>query len=435
MTDVVDRHPPDPRPAAAVRLPGLRARAAVQRPGRDRRADARSAARSRASLILRNGAADEPADKAGPRSSPRGPCPRGPSATTPSPWSRRPSGSGAGLHADAGWDALSVGVEVPVARLEPALELLAELVAHPTFPVREVERLRDERLNDLLQARADPRRRVDEAFIGTIYPPSSPYHRPAGGRRDTVETLDPERPRRRPGSAASTPRRMTLDPRRRPGRRGRRPGDRRAALRRLGGGRRGRRAGGRSAPTRPSTSARRIKVLHRPGSVQTEIRIGHVGRAAADRGLPRGLGDERDPRRAVQLAPEHEAARGEGLHVRRRRRLRPASRGRPVLGPGRGQHRGDRARPWSTCWPSSTGSARRRSPTAELAAARDFLVGVFPLRFETPGPVVGALGGIVVHDLPDDELARYRARIEAVTAADVQAARRGPDPSRPSRRS
>jgi zinc protease len=58
---------------------------------------------------------------------------------------------------------------------------------------------------------------------------------------------------------------------------------------------------------------------------------------------------------------------------------------------------------------------------AELAAARDFLVGVFPLRFETPGPVVGALGGIVVHDLPDNELATYRPRIEAVSAADVQA--------------
>ncbi len=26
---------------------------------------------------------------------------------------------------------------------------------------------------------------------------------------------------------------------------------------------------------------------------------------------------------------------------------------------------------------------------AELKAARDYLVGVFPLRFETPGPVVG----------------------------------------------
>jgi predicted Zn-dependent peptidase len=55
----------------------------------------------------------------------------------------------------------------------------------------------------------------------------------------------------------------------------------------------------------------------------------------------------------------------------------------------------------------------------ELAAGRDFLVGVFPLRFETPGPVVGAIAGLVVHDLPDDELAQYRPQIEAVTIDDV----------------
>ena len=97
---------------------------------------------------------------------------------------------GASLHAEAGWDALSVGVDVPADRLEAALDLVAEVVLRPTFPTTEVERLRDERLNDLLQAQADPRRRVEEAFIGTIYAPSSPYHRPTGGTSDTVERPD-----------------------------------------------------------------------------------------------------------------------------------------------------------------------------------------------------------------------------------------------------
>jgi predicted Zn-dependent peptidase len=57
---------------------------------------------------------------------------------------------------------------------------------------------------------------------------------------------------------------------------------------------------------------------------------------------------------------------------------------------------------------------------SELRAARDFLIGVFPLRFETPGPVAGSLAGLFVHGLPDDELERYRAAIEAVTVDDVQ---------------
>jgi predicted Zn-dependent peptidase len=59
---------------------------------------------------------------------------------------------------------------------------------------------------------------------------------------------------------------------------------------------------------------------------------------------------------------------------------------------------------------------------AELKAARDYLVGVFPLRFETPGPVVGALAGLAIHELPDDDLIRYRPAIEAVTVEAVEAA-------------
>ena len=67
---------------------------------------------------------------------------------------------------------------------------------------------------------------------------------------------------------------------------------------------------------------------------------------------------------------------------------------------------------------------------AELRAARDFLIGVFPLRFETPGPVAGSLAGLFVHDLPDDELVRYRAAIEAVHGRRRPAGRARAHPSR-----
>src|SRR5439155_10639057 len=96
---------------------------------------------------------------------------------------------GASLHADASWDATSVSADVPGERLAPALELLAEMAHRPTFPASEVDRLRDERLNALLQARADPRRRAEEAFTDTIYAATSPYHRPAGGTENTVREL------------------------------------------------------------------------------------------------------------------------------------------------------------------------------------------------------------------------------------------------------
>ena len=49
---------------------------------------------------------------------------------------------------------------------------------------------------------------------------------------------------------------------------------------------------------------------------------------------------------------------------------------------------------------------------------------MFPLRFETPGAVVGALAGLAVHGLGLDELVDYRSRIEAVDIDAVAAAAR-----------
>ena len=292
----------------------------------------------------------------------------------------------------------------------------------PTFPASEVERLRDERLNDLLQAQADPRRRAEEAFADTIYAPASPYHRPSGGTPRDGRAPDRRRSpvglRARPGPAPGHPRRRRGP--RRPGRR--RAG--RAAVRRRGAAP-GRRDGQRDrSSTRPRRDRRIVRVVHRPGSVQTEIRIGH-------RGLPRRIPDFH----AVSVMSailgglfnspaEHEAARGEGLHLRRRRRVRPAPRRRAVRGAGRGEHgghgRGDR----STRWPSSTACATSRStrpswppPATSWSASSRF--GSRP-----PGAVVGALSGLAVHGLPIDELIDYRARIEAVDEDAVAAAAR-----------
>lgn len=339
---------------------------------------------------------------------------------------------GASLHAEAGWDATSISLDVPAARLAPAMALLAEVLLHPSFPADEVERLRDERLNDLLQAKADPRRRVDEAFISTIYAADAPYHRSAGGTRETVASLDAD--------ALRLAYRRILDPARASlVVAGDLAGQDVAALAAELLGDWGETDpssvtdGASAAPAlpradhgsldRPAGIGRVVRVIHRPGSVQTEIRIGHPG-------LPRRITDFH----AVSVMS---AILGGLFNSRLNMQLREAKGYTYGAGAGFDMRRG--AGPFSARAAVNTEvtvpavldtlaelERMRDTPVeaSELAAARDFLVGVFPLRFETAGAVVGALSGLAVHGLPIEELLEYRSRIEAVDIAAVSAAAR-----------
>ena len=96
----------------------------------------------------------------------------------------------------------------------------------------------------------------------------------------------------------------------------------------------------------------------------------------------------------------------------------------PFTRPRGGQHRGHGPGGRRHARRARAHARRAGRPPSELAAARDFLVGVFPLRFETPGAVVGALAGLAVHGLPVEELIDYRARIEAVDIDAIAAAAR-----------
>jgi predicted Zn-dependent peptidase len=166
-----------------------------------------------------------------------------------------------------------------------------------------------------------------------------------------------------------------------------------------------------------------VRVIHRAGSVQSELRVGH-------RGLPRRtpdfhavavmsaiLGGLFNSRLNMKLREEKGYTYGAGAGFDFRRHAGPFT--------ARAAVNTDATAPALADLVAELRRMRDVAPSdAELRAARDYLVGVFPLRFETPGPVVSAVGGIVTYELLDDELDRYRPAIEAVTAADVLAAAR-----------
>ena len=58
----------------------------------------------------------------------------------------------------------------------------------------------------------------------------------------------------------------------------------------------------------------------------------------------------------------------------------------------------------------------------ELREARDYQVGVFPLRFETTGGIASAIEPIAIYGLADNFWQTYRDKIEAVGAAEAHAA-------------
>jgi zinc protease len=79
--------------------------------------------------------------------------------------------------------------EVLTQHWQRALDLLADVLANPAFPEREVERVRKERLTDLRRLRDDPNAIADRVSSGVLYGSDSPYGHPIGGREDSIAAL------------------------------------------------------------------------------------------------------------------------------------------------------------------------------------------------------------------------------------------------------
>jgi predicted Zn-dependent peptidase len=98
----------------------------------------------------------------------------------------------ANLTASSSPDASSVQLYVPVGRLADALPLMADVSQRPTFPKPALERLRQQRLATLRNARGDPDSIAALAFARGIY---GPAHRNAAaliGSSDSLEALTGE---------------------------------------------------------------------------------------------------------------------------------------------------------------------------------------------------------------------------------------------------
>src|SRR3989441_4921904 len=182
---------------------------------------------------------------------------------------------GAQLNTAASYDAATVSVHVPRRRLEPALDLLADVVLRPTFADSEVVRQRELRRAQIVQLGDNPVAMAGIAFPAIVFGRAHPYGRPLNGTEASTTALSRDRVAEfygasyRPNAARIlVVGDVTL-----------------AAARRLLAARFGAWARGPvpalPGAAAPAPAARTVYLVGKPGAAQSGIRIGHVGVARA----------------------------------------------------------------------------------------------------------------------------------------------------------
>ena len=331
---------------------------------------------------------------------------------------------GSTLDTGADWDSAIVQLTALAPRVEDGFSVLAEVLREPAFPERELERLRAERLSDLAQLRAEPRGLADVYFSRLLYAPESRFARLAGGDEASMERVTRERVAAyhasyfRPNATAlMISGDITVDE------------AVRHASRCFGDW-----SGNAPAVTEPMAAQRfgdaRVHIVHKAEAPQSELRVGHVA-------VPRLhedyfplvvmnaiLGGLFSSRLNLNLREEHAYTYGAHSAFDWRRAASPFEISTAV----ETAVTADAVREIMTEF-----TRIREAPVteAELSLAISYLVGVFPIRFESTAEVAGGLANVEIFRLPTNYFDTYRDRVSAVTADDVlRVARTHLDPSR-----
>ncbi len=96
---------------------------------------------------------------------------------------------GARIESTAGREHVAVATETLAAHWDTALEIVSDLVKNPTFPEKELERVRKERVADLSRIADDATAIAGRAARALVYGPDSPYGRPITGTEASVSGI------------------------------------------------------------------------------------------------------------------------------------------------------------------------------------------------------------------------------------------------------
>ncbi len=319
---------------------------------------------------------------------------------------------GTGLSSSGDWDDATAHIAVTPERLETAMGLLGEVITSPAFAQKDVERLKAERLADLMQQQVEPRGLADDKFSEFLFVPGSRYALPAGGSMTSVRALDATQLRELhsaryvPGATTlvfagdvTTERAAQLAARAFDSWRGATPADARV-------------------DDRVASAGRQVFVVNKAGAPQSELRVGHAG-------VPRSHPDY-FPIVVMNALLGGLFSSRINLNLRERNAFTYGARSTFEWRRGAG--------PFvvSTAVKTEVTEAATREilieiekmreekvSADELSLATAYLDGVFPIRYETTNAVAQAIAIAQVYGLGDDYYTRYRERIRSVTADDV----------------
>ena len=325
---------------------------------------------------------------------------------------------GASFGAATGWDSTTVAVSCLAEHLPDAMPLLAEMVRSPAFESGEFQRYRAQRLATAAQRRMDPAALAADAHARFVFAEGGTYARPVGGteasigRVDAGDARDFVAARHGPAEAALV---MVGDL------------EEDEALAVAGAGFGDWRRAVLPVPepvASPRQRARAVHVVHRAESVQSRIRVGHLGvpRSVEDYFalivLNLVLGGSFSSRLNLNLRERHGFTYGVRSSFAPRRGPGPFVVSTAVENAVTGAAVGEIFR-------EVEGLVEEGPTRDEVAAATSYLAGVFPLRLETTGQIASRIAGMTVYELPGDYYRSYRDRVREVTVEHAaRAARR-----------
>jgi predicted Zn-dependent peptidase len=329
---------------------------------------------------------------------------------------------GAQLNAASDFDVVTVRLHVPKRHLEPALDLLADVLLRPQFADSEVTRQRGLLANTILQQRDQPVAMAGIAFPAVVLGAGHPYGHPAAGNDSTPPKLTRDRvvafyqAAYRPNATRILiVGDITLDE------------AKRLFTARFGAWPRGAVAAFPQAAA-PAPAARAFYLVDKPGAAQSVIRIGEPGVArstpdyATLQVLNTILGGAFTSRLNQNLRETHGYTYGASSAFAARRLPAFFVAAASVV----------TAKTDSSLIEFMKELRRIRDeavPQAELDKAKSYIALQLPGAFETSGGAAARFRDLLVYGLPLDWYDRFIPAVGAVTAADVQrAARRYIDP-------